>query len=299
MLNEPTLTSRTLDFLAQNCNCKEPKINSKVKGLGQECPSYTTYLTSLLFARPRATCNGGASHGALRERIFEIVGVFSVGDDDVHFACEAYELTGAGIGDDGDTEFRDAAGHGAGVLQDEGAGTDSGGSTQSSGNAFDGNVTGGAFDVGHGGEHLAFAGSFEIAMELFVNGHAADGGVADFVILGLGRDFDIEWSSGVSSHGSSLLSWSGLRGGGARPGEAEDYQGARDNAGGGDARSRSHACIVVWSWMKRQPPVPLGPGIDGFSFLDEGDKPSHDALPAFGVSGGSGGIAGEAFLTDL
>src|ERR1700722_11635582 len=39
-------------------------------------------------------------------------------------------------------------------------------------------------------------------------------------------------------------------------------------------------------------------GVDGFSFLDVGDEPSHDALPAFGVTCSGGSMARETFLAD-
>ena len=38
----------------------------------------------------------------LRKSVFEIVRMFSVGDIDGHLSGEADELTGGGIGDDGD-----------------------------------------------------------------------------------------------------------------------------------------------------------------------------------------------------
>jgi hypothetical protein len=38
-----------------------PKLKTKVKSVGQECPTHTAYLTSLLSARPTATCSLPAS----------------------------------------------------------------------------------------------------------------------------------------------------------------------------------------------------------------------------------------------
>ena len=40
------------------------------------------------------------------------------------------------------------------------------------------------------------------------------------------------------------------------------------------------------------------PGVEGFSAIEVGDEPFHDALPAFGVVGRSGGIVAETFLAD-
>src|SRR5882672_236190 len=107
------------------------------------------------------------------ESVGEIVGMLAVGDLDVHFAGEAGELAGPGVGHDGDAELQRAARHGAGVLQDEGAGA----AVERGANALDGDVAGGAFDGCTGGEHLALAGGFEVAVDLFLNGHAAESGV--------------------------------------------------------------------------------------------------------------------------
>jgi len=65
--------------------------------------------------------------------------VLAVGDLDVHFAGE---LAGAGVEDDGDAELQRTAVHGAGALQDEGAGA----AVERAANALDGDVAGGAFD---------------------------------------------------------------------------------------------------------------------------------------------------------
>ena len=46
------------------------------------------------------------------------------------------------------------------------------------------------------------------------------------------------------------------------------------------------------------PTVWLVAGFDGFSFLDEGDEPSHDALPTFGVIRCCNGIGREAFVSN-
>lgn len=96
------------------------------------------------------------------------------------------------------------------------------------GNTLDGDIAGGAFDVGGGGEHLALAGGFQIALESLAEGHAAERGVHFVVLRG---EFDVEWSSSVSRHGSSLLS-GGL---GDENGETD-----RDNTGG-HVRSLVHS----------------------------------------------------------
>jgi len=159
--------------------------------------------------------NGGNLHSLMRlrglgQRVFEVVGVLSVGDVDVQLASEADELATSGIRDDGDAEFRRATSERADVLKGESAGARAGGSMKRSGDAFDGDIAGRTFDVGGGREHLAFAGAFEIAVESFLDSHATEGGI-DFVVLR--REFDFEWAGGVGGHGSSLLSWGGLGGG--------------------------------------------------------------------------------------
>src|SRR3974390_2011274 len=72
--------------------------------------------------------------------VLEIVGVLAGFDDDGEFAGNADELSGAGVGNDGDTELRDAAVHGRGMLQYEGAGS----ATEGSGYALHGDVASGA-----------------------------------------------------------------------------------------------------------------------------------------------------------
>src|SRR5882762_8103410 len=136
----------------------------------------------------------------------EVVGVSAVGDLDGHGAGEADELACAGVGDDGDAELRSAAVHGAGMLQDEGAGA----AAERAVDALHRDVTGGAFDGCTGGKHLALAGGFEIAVDLFVNGHAGEGAVVGFVFGGLRGQFHIKRSGGVSGHGGAFLCWSGI-----------------------------------------------------------------------------------------
>jgi hypothetical protein len=135
------------------------------------------------------------------EGVGEVVGVVAVFDDDLHGAVEADELAGGGVRDDDDVEMEDAVLHGAVVLQEEGAGT----ASEGAGDAFDGDITAGAFDDAHAGEHFAFAGGVEIAVELFVNGEAADGVVVGFEGGIEGEEFDVEGAGGVLGHGGVLL----------------------------------------------------------------------------------------------
>src|ERR1700722_6992005 len=66
------------------------------------------------------------------------------------------------------------------------------------GDDFEGDVAaGGAFGAGSRGEHGAFAGGFEIAVELLCEEHAADGCASSLFFGGLRVYFDFEGSSGV------------------------------------------------------------------------------------------------------
>ena len=130
----------------------------------------------------------------LQGGVIEVVGVLAVGNDDVHFAGEASELAGAGVGDYGDAELRDASVHGGAVLQDEGAGA----AFENAGDEFEGDVTaGGAFDTERRGEHGAFAGGFEVAVELLVEEHASDGRGAGIFVGGLGGYLYFKGAGGV------------------------------------------------------------------------------------------------------
>src|SRR5882672_9090062 len=140
------------------------------------------------------------------ERVGEVVGMLAVGDLDVHFAVEAGELAGAGVGDDRDAELQGAAGHSAGVLQDEGTGA----AVERAADAFDGDVASGAFDRCAGGEHLALAGGFEVAVDLLVDSHAAERGVVGFVVGGLRGHFYFKRSGGISGHDGAFLRGSGI-----------------------------------------------------------------------------------------
>lgn len=99
------------------------------------------------------------------KRVPELVEVLPVDDVDRHFAGEPNELIGAGIGHDSDNELRGTARHGATVLQCEGAAV----RMQRSDDPLHRDVTGRAVDVRAGGQHLALAGRFEIALELLVD----------------------------------------------------------------------------------------------------------------------------------
>src|SRR5208283_4305020 len=111
------------------------------------------------------------------------------------------ELAGGGIGDDRDNKRGSAAVHGGGVLESERAGE----AVELAGDALDGDIAGGAFDGSGGGEHFAFADGFESAVELLVDGHAAERIIAGFE-SGIERnEFYIEGAGGVLDHGRVLL----------------------------------------------------------------------------------------------
>src|SRR5690606_8293867 len=71
---------------------------------------------------------------------------------------------------------------------------------QYSSDALDRNVNGGAFHVGHGGEHFALAGGFEIAVKGLVDAHAAKL-VAAIEMQVERRDVDVECSACACCHG--------------------------------------------------------------------------------------------------
>ena len=144
--------------------------------------------------------------------VFEIVGVLAVGDNDVHFAGESGELSCARVWDYRDAELRDAAVHGGVVLQDEGASA----AFERASYDFEGDITaGGVFGAGSRSEHSAFAGGFEVSVELLFEEHAADGCTSGLFVGGLRIYFDFEGASGVKgrdclfSCGSGRF-WSGL-----------------------------------------------------------------------------------------
>src|SRR5437870_4327158 len=101
------------------------------------------------------------------ESVLEIVEVFAAGDGDRHGTGYAGQLFGAGSGDDGYTERKGAAVHRAAVLQGEGSAAPG----ESPADSLDGDITRGSARGVAGGQHLAFAGSFEVTVELLVEGH--------------------------------------------------------------------------------------------------------------------------------
>ncbi len=184
---------------------------------------------------------GGWISAGIGEGVREVVGVLAVGDLDVHGAGETGELAGGGVGDDGDAELQRAAVHGACVLQDERAGV----AVERAADAFDGDVAGGAFDRCSGGEHLALAGGFEVAVDLFVNGHAGEG--VSFVLGGLRGHFYFKCSGGVSGHSCAFLGWSRILGVGPRKRIGAKTEGQAQT--GEDCRSDDslvfHFCTVA------------------------------------------------------
>ncbi len=136
--------------------------------------------------------------------------MLSVGDDDVHRSGKTGQLAGAGVRHDGDGQLKGAASHGAAVLEHEGAAA----ALERSSDALDGDVAGGALDGGAGGQHLALAGAFEIAVELLVDSHAPEAGVAGVGVRGFfaGRRSYLYFkrSSGMSGQGGPFLGGSGI-----------------------------------------------------------------------------------------
>ena len=139
--------------------------------------------------------------------VFEVVGVLAAIDLDIKFSGNAGEVTGTGVGDDGDGEVGSAASHHAGVVQEECALA----ALQCAFDAFDGDVDAGVFAGGAAGEHLAVARAFEIAVKLFVEDHAAERR-GRFVVGGLRDEFDVKGSAGVVHGGVFLRGRRGLGG---------------------------------------------------------------------------------------
>lgn len=105
--------------------------------------------------------------------------MLAVGNLDVHGSGEAGELAGTGVGHDGDTQAGFASIHGGTVLEREAAVA----ALQRSGYTLDGDVSGGIFHSGGSGQHFTFAGAFEVAVKLLVNGHASTRRVGAIVHL--------------------------------------------------------------------------------------------------------------------
>jgi len=86
------------------------------------------------------------------------------------------------------------------VLEDEGASA----ALESADDEFKGDVACRAFDSGAGGEHPAFAGGFEVAVELLVDEEASDGGAGGFV-GGLRDDLYVKGAGGVEGRDCFLF----------------------------------------------------------------------------------------------
>src|SRR5689334_15764940 len=106
--------------------------------------------------------SGSSPRGPLAERVLEVVGVLAIRDLDRHFAREPHQLFRTRVRHDGDRQSRLAAGHGAAVLEHEGAAP----AVQRAADPFECDIAGRALHLSAGGQHLALAGRFEIAMEL-------------------------------------------------------------------------------------------------------------------------------------
>jgi hypothetical protein len=149
--------------------------------------------------------------------------VFAVFEDDVHGTGEASESAGAGVWHYFDVELKGAMGHCAAVLEDEGTGA----AWECAGHAFDRDISAGTLHRGTSGEHFAFAGCVEIAVELFVDGHAAEGIIFGFEGRIEGSGFHFERSGGVPGHGGVPSCGVGRRRSGLR---VREYKNGGDQA---------------------------------------------------------------------
>src|ERR1039457_519981 len=139
--------------------------------------------------------------------VLKIVQMFSVSDDDRHLARRAGGWARAGVRHDGDTQLLSTASQRPGMLKHKGAAAALQGST----NPLHRDVTGRPLDGGHRGEHLALADSFEIAVELLVNGHPADGRLLGLIVRLLRGQLYLKRSLRVSRHDGLLLHLTGNR----------------------------------------------------------------------------------------
>ena len=128
------------------------------------------------------------------QRVLEIVRMFALVDLDVELARDAGELSGAGVGNDGDGELRRAAGHDTGVVEEKCSVT----ARERAFDALDRDVDARAFHGRSAGEHLAVACAFEIAVKLLVEQHATERSFA-LVVGRLRREFDVECAACVHS----------------------------------------------------------------------------------------------------
>ena len=60
------------------------------------------------------------------------------------------------------------------------------------------------------GEHLALAGGFEVAVDLLVDGHAAEGSVVGLILGRLRGHLYFKRPGGMSGHDGAFLGWSGI-----------------------------------------------------------------------------------------
>lgn len=100
--------------------------------------------------------------------------MFAVDDIDRQRAGETDQFASARIRHDRDDEFWYATRHRSAVLQREAALAP----VQCTGDAFHRDIAGRTFDIATYSQHLPMAAGLQIAMELLVERHPADAGVA-------------------------------------------------------------------------------------------------------------------------
>ena len=99
------------------------------------------------------------------QRVFELVGMFAIrGNNDHHFSGKAFQFTRSRIRHNDDGQLGHILRHRPCVLQDKAAATP----FQGAGDFLNGNIGARAFDFRTGGEHLALARGFQIAVILLV-----------------------------------------------------------------------------------------------------------------------------------
>src|SRR5579859_4266465 len=118
----------------------------------------------------------------LWQRVLKFIGMLAVGGDvDRQLSSEARQLSGAGIWRHRDRELGYAASHETGVMQDKSSAS----ALQGAVEFLNRHVNPRALGIA-GGQHLAFARAFQIAVKLLVNRHSAKRWVSAFVVR-LGR----------------------------------------------------------------------------------------------------------------
>src|SRR5450755_2788918 len=110
------------------------------------------------------------------------------------------------------------------MLKRKGAAAWAGGGTKSSRDALDRHISGRTLGIGHGGQHLALARAFQVAVELLVNGHSPHGRVPDLVVLRIQLYFE----------GAGGVHWSAFLGCG-RLGRRDEAQATKSHEQSGDA----------------------------------------------------------------